>query len=223
MDAEIENKIQTQPDAGKPNPYEFEFGNKKFDLSSDTGRAHLRGWMDAITSTVGRQGNEMGKMRKFVQDMQPTADEETMLSQVGALRADGDHEKADALLLGWTKKQVAGVKDVAKKVRANDDSWEAYFAERKELLDLFPKDVIRKVSETVLEDIYTASDPFAVLDGFWSSKVRAAKTPEPAKSPMLQSGSQSRPEKAEGTSPEEPKGKSVEEILDHFSAVKPKV
>lgn len=173
----------------------IEFGGKVFDDTPE-GREQLAAYGASLTELVGRQSNEVGKLRKYA----PSKDEEALLTKVAELRENGEHLQADRLIVSFTKKKELDIFDRLAVERQNDRTWQNYFKSRPELTKLFDEDTIRTVSETKL-DVYNSDNSFKVLDDFWLSKVNALKDSfkpgeksKDEKPPVVLSGGQSRKE-----------------------------
>jgi len=220
-DKETEVKVEAATEVAEPapqavQPKTLKIAGKEFDISTSEGLIHAQAWGDAIAHLVGKQGNELGDLRKFRAEMKPTEDESALLAKADELRSQGDHRRADELLLGFAKQAKLEAARKLDMEKENARTWNAYFKSRPELTELFDEDTIRSVSETKL-DIYDAKDPFAVLDQFWLPK--APKKAKEEKPPVTLSGGQARPVAPE-KKVEEAKPVDFEALLDARSLYK---
>lgn len=176
--------------AGTATPVLLKVAGKEFDISTPEGKMHAEAWGDAIAGLVGRQGNEVGELRKFKSEHAPTDDETKLLTTVAELREQGEHAQADKLLFGFVKETSTKAQRRLEAERANDKTWQAYLKDRPELAERFDVDIIRKVSETSLgETLYKAEDPFAALDALWKVQPKAPqKANESDKPPVVLPG-----------------------------------
>jgi hypothetical protein len=207
-------------ETSQPQPKILKIHGKEFDISTSEGFIHAKAWGEAISSLVGRQGQEIGSLRKFVTERKPSKDESELLSKVKELRSLGEHDQADTLLFDHAKSIRTQADAKLEKERANDRTWEAYFDTRADVVKLFGKETVRKVSENALE-IYESDDPFKLLDQFWTPKLPQAdpKVVGPAdkevveKPPVTLSGGSAKRSKVEAKSDAKPKA-TLDEILD---------
>ena len=161
---------------------------KEFDVSTPIGEAQYDAWVEALSTLVGHQGNEVGELRKFKSEHAATDDEAKLLTQVSELRDQGENAKADQLLFNFTKEAVAKSKRQLEVERTNEKTWRAYFKDRPELLSQFDEDVIRSVSETKL-DLSKEENPFGALAAFWKVSPKGGKkTADDEKPPVVPHG-----------------------------------
>jgi len=220
--SELENKDSAEetPQADVPEeqvsqPKMLKVHGKEFDISNEQGLIHAQAWAEAMSSLVGRQGQELGQLRKFAGDRQPTKDEQQLIQRAKQLESEGDTSSAIDLMFQYAKETEVEVKRQLQRERQNSETWDAYFESRPELLKMFNKQTIRKVSETSF-DLPNEEDPFSKLDAFWMPKVAGQTTEKPRsqdKPPQTLSGG-STPKSAPRNPAKDTKTPSLDELLD---------
>lgn len=222
VETPAEQVVETAEAPAEVAPVIVKIAGKEFDLSTELGRIQAQAWGEAFSAALGRQGNELGELRKFKSQMAPTKDEAELLAKAQQLREEGDHRSADQLLFGYAKQVQADAQRKLELERENDRTWKAYFKQRPELTATFDEETIRTVSETRL-GIYDSQDPFSVLDGFWLPKVpqkpqaTATRSTAPSDKPLM-SPKGSAPKAPQAKPKQEaPKAPSWEEVLDAHS------
>lgn len=174
-----ENNEAPQTDVSTSVEELFEVHGKKFNLATPQGKGELKGFLEAMSSELGRKNNEVGTLRKFAAAVKPDKDDSEIIQAARKKAADGDLDAALETVLSFSKAKINEVKQQTETERQNAETWDAYLAARPDLTTIFDKRTIRRVSEVDL-DIYNSEDPFKALDQYWLPKVKAVK-PAPAK------------------------------------------
>ena len=206
---------ETPEEAEASSPRTLKIHGKEFDVSTPEGLLHAQAWGEAVSSLVGRQGQELGSLRQFAKANAPTKDEQELLKEAKRLAGDGDTDSAFDLMFRYTK-EVSN--ENARKLameRQNAEAWDNYFETRPELTKVFGKKVIRKVSEAEFDLANYEGDAFAMLDQFWMTKIPtpAEKPSKIEKPPVTLSGGATRRSK-EAPKEEPKKVPTIEELLD---------
>jgi hypothetical protein len=175
------DKVELKTDGVKEDPKMLVFRNeqgevtKQFDISTEKGILQVQAWGEAVSSLIGKQGNELGSLRKFKAEMAPATSEADLLSKVSELRESGEHNKADELMVAFTRRSQTETQKALSTARENEKTWREYFRSRKDLLDFYDEDEIRTLSESRL-DLASVDNPFEVLDSYWKPKLSRAKS-----------------------------------------------
>lgn len=160
---------------------------KEFDLSTPEGLMQAQAVYDVMSSVIGRQGNELGQLRKFVKEGASPAKSD-LYKAAKAKASEGDVEGAIETVLSFAEETQRKADKKLEVERENSKAWDAYLDSRKALADVFGKSAIREVSETVLKDrLYDADDPFKLLDEYWLPKVSKISLATPEDAPSVKS------------------------------------
>jgi len=165
-------KIEEKPEP-KASPREAKMAGKTFDISTSEGVAHMQGWGDAMGTLVGKQGEELGQKRKFEALMKPTESQEETLKEITQLREDGEHGKADHLLLAYTRRSQREARNELRVEREKDKFLKSYLNERKEILNTYDEEDFRTLTESQFD--FASGVSFEDLDNHWLPKVRDKK------------------------------------------------
>lgn len=182
----------------------FEVHGKKFNLSTPEGKGELKGFLEAMSTELGRKNNEVGTLRKFAAAVKPDKDESEIIKSARQKAAEGDLDAALDTVFSFSKAKINQVRQESEMERQNSETWDAYLSARPDLMKVFDKRTIRRVSEVDL-DVYNLEDPFKALDDYWMPKVKvvapsekpATKTDVPPAS--LSGGTSNAPSKAAPT------------------------
>lgn len=150
----------------------FEVHGKKFNLSTPEGKGELKGFLEAMSTELGRKNNEVGTLRKFAAAVKPDKDESEIIQAARKKAAEGDLDAALDSVFSFSKARINQVQQQAEMERQNSETWDAYLSARPDLMKIFDKRTIRRVSEVDL-DIYNNQTPFETLDAYWMPKVKA--------------------------------------------------
>ena len=158
-------------------------GKKEFDVSTPEGLLHAQAWAEATSSLIGTQGQEVGdlrketaKLRRVAQEVELLEDDRKLLTEVAGLRENGEHLKADELLVKHSKRTSMKARAGLEAERDNDKTWRQYVSSRKELLKYFDEDEVRAISERKFgEALYDTTEAFSLLDTYWKPKLTALK------------------------------------------------
>ena len=196
----------------------FEVHGKKFNLSTPEGKGELKGFLEAMSSELGRKNNEVGTLRKFASAVKPDKDESEIIAQAKTKAQEGEIDEALNSVFSYSKAKIREMEQRQAVEKENDETWDAYLASRPELLKLFDKRTIRKVSEADL-GIYDSEDPFKMLDSFWLPKAKSLNvTPQKQDTPPAGLSGGSTPAPSKGTPAPSQTGEKVD-LLDIFDSV----
>lgn len=221
--SEVEGAASGNSAAGAPNPKIVEIHGKKFDISTPEGLLQAQAVYDVMTTIIGRQGNELGGLRKFVKEVSPQAEEVDVIKAAKAKASEGDFDSAVDAIFAYSKAEKAKLENKLKAEKHNSKTWDAYLDSRKDLVDVFGRSSVREISEALAEkgslELYDADDPFKVLDSYWLPKVKRDKPPEVVSDtpPVTLSGGAPQTHVASGSSKQEDKGGddlSLDSLLD---------
>lgn len=224
-----EEKVEAAPsekeEVAKPEPREVELAGKKFDISTKEGLIQAQTWAEAMSTMVGRQGQELGTLRKFKTEMAPTESQEKLLGEIQNLRDNGEHGRADELLLAYTRKAQSAAKQELQVEKEKDRFLRSYLKEHKDILDIYDEDDFRTLTESMFD--FRSGVSFEDLNSYWLPKVKNKKSfmqAEPVETPQTTVQSQGGRAPADGPSKEEtktaPKVPSVYDVLDEFDPYK---
>lgn len=151
---------------------------KEFDVSTPEGRLQLQTWGEAVSTLVGKQGSELGSLRKFAAERKPTATEAELLAQARKRAEEGDVGGALETVFSYAKETESKYRRQQEIDRHNNETWDAYFESRPDLTQVFSRQTIRKISEAELPlTDEGVADPFAVLDQYWLTKLPKVAAP----------------------------------------------
>lgn len=163
--------------------------------------------MQKMFSTVGRQGNELGKLRKQATVVAPSLDPKKIANSF----AEGQTESAVEELTKYPAQYAAFQEQVKQDRELNDRRLDAYLARNEKVAKMFGKDVVRAVVEQelapTLDSCETLEDQFFRIDSYFEPKLQAVdKLYGEASGYTSASGSGSRPtSKKDSQEPEEKK------------------
>lgn len=192
-----EGSAQTEPEANAtndtaPEALVVKVHGKEFNVLDPIQKAQLEAWDEAHAKFVGRQSNELGKLRQFHKEREPSKDDAEVVRQAKAKAAEGDLDAAIDLVFSQSKEAVAKAESLRRAEANNSELWEEYFAERPELAKKLGRQKIKQVSSTL--DIFTeGKDAFSELDAYWlpllpSEAPIPAKAGKEAKPPVTLTG-----------------------------------
>ena len=194
---------------------------KEFDVNDPTQKAQLSTWDEAHAKLVGRQTNELGSLRQFYKERQPSKDEASLLATAKAKAAEGDLDSAFDMIFSQAKESISQADKRNAAERQNSELWEEYFSERPELAKKLGRQRIKQVSATL--DIFNENqDAFTALDAYWmpllpSEKPAATKVADTEKPPVTLSGSGKKPSTTTAAKTSDKPQASIDDILGQHS------
>jgi hypothetical protein len=220
-----DNKVTDNQDA-EQKAHVLKIGEKEFDISTPEGLLQAQTWGEALSHAIGKQGNELGTLRKFKAERVTAADTEEMLRKVGELREEGRHVEADKLILAHAEERELAVNQKLQNEKANEELWSEYFEARKDLTKLYSKKDLKLLAKNQL-DLESVDDPYKALDSLFADKLEKARSLPGSSSsgtPKVQSAAGGRPRSVPAPQPEEGGSEAVDfgDILDGASAYKRK-
>lgn len=220
--SDSEEQKSTSSDAGtKAEPRILKVHGKEFDVSTEVGFIQAQTWAEALATTVGKQGKELGDLRSFKAERAPSESEKEIRVKAKQKAAEGDLESALDLLLDYSKETELKLKRQNQVDKANSELWEEYFVDRTDLVKQLGRDRIKKIAEASLDLYKQDQDVFKTLDEFFMPLARK-ETPKQTddKAPKTLSGSPSGTASSAaktGTEKDSKKEESFEDILDSRS------
>lgn len=198
---------------------------KEFDVSTDLGLMQAQAWAEAISSVVGRQGQELGDLRKqakqFVSET-PKSDDSEVAKKAKEKVSQGDVEGALEEVLSFARTTEARAAKKLEVERANNELWDEYFQDRPVLTKKLGREKVKKIASASI-DLYDGSkDVFKSLDEFFLPLVgsfeekpvlETVSKPKAEKPPVALSG-RSAPISAPLDIASDKKALSVTDILD---------
>jgi hypothetical protein len=143
---------------------------KEFDVSTDLGLLQAQAWAEAISSVVGRQGQELGDLRRtakqFVSET-PREDESLVAKKAKEKVAQGDVEGALDEVLSHARAIEARASKKLDVERANNALWDEYFQDRPALTSRIGKEKVKKIAEASVNLYDVSKDVFKSLDDFF--------------------------------------------------------
>lgn len=225
--SEKENKEVSENQEPSVEPKVLKVGEKEFDISTPEGLIQAQTWAEALTYRVGAQGNELGSLRKFRKQMEPTEDESKLLSEVAKLREDDKHAEADELILSFTRKQQMVLEQKRQVEEYNNKIWNEYFKSRPDLLEKYDEGYIKWKAEKNL-DLAEVDDPYKAIDGLFgpkadSSAPQVTKTKEDS-TPVIPGAMGGRAAPSRSPQPKEDTQDAVDfnDLFDELSVYKSK-
>ncbi len=193
---------------------------KEFNVLDPIQKAQLEAWDEAHAKLVGRQSNELGALRQFKKEREPSKDESEVLKTAKQKAAEGDLDAAIELVFSQSKEAVAKAEALRRAESQNAELWEEYFAERPELAKKLGRKKIKEVSKS-LNIFEENGDAFKTLDDYWlpllpSEKPVSAKAETPAKPPVTLTGAGRKTPSSTKAAPAS-KPASVDDILNQHS------
>lgn len=179
---EPEAKVEVKEASVEPKAKLLKVHGKEFDVSTDLGLLQAQAWAEAISSVVGRQGQELGDLRKrtFSNDSKSSSDSE-VAKKAKDRAANGDIEGAIDEVLSFARETEAKASRKLDIERKNNALWDEYFTGREDLAKKLGKDKVRKIAEATLDLYNPEQDVFQVMDDFFMPLVKS-ETPTPIKS-----------------------------------------
>lgn len=195
---------------------------KTFDVNDPIQEAQLRTWDEAHAKMVGRQTNELGTLRKFYKERQPSKDEAELVRTAKQRAAEGDLDNAIDMIFGHAKDAISRSEARLQAETQNSELWEEYFAERPELAKKLGRQKIKQVSSSALPIYEEGVNAFEVLDNYWlpllpTEKSATAKPSAPAKTPATLTGKSPKPQASKAPSNESAKPSSIDDIFSSHS------
>lgn len=156
---------------------------KAFDVSTKEGRSQAKLWGEAFSTAHGRQANELGQLRQFQKERQPTATEADLIAKAKEKAAEGDMDSAIDTIFGYAKESVLKADKRLAQERQNDELWDEYLTTRPALREKVGKQKVKKLSEAAIDLYKDGQDTFAELDKFWFSLI-SPETPKTEAAPV---------------------------------------
>lgn len=214
-------------EAASQQPDLFQIAGKEFDLSTDQGKKDAQLWAEAFSTAIGKQGQELGELRKEVEPLRrfgvkkATPDKMSLLRKVEQLAGEGEHQEAYKALFEYTDQLQAR----SEYEREKDKFWGSYVQSRPDIFEALPEDMARDYVFSNYEDALVESeDAFGLIDRVLKPKVKGKAKAAPAPAEELgytvQSGhakaapaKQAAPEKKSEKAPPKDMQGLVEDIM----------
>ena len=176
--------------AAKVEPILLKVHGKEFDVSTEQGRLQHQAWAEAISSVVGKLGAEVGTLRQFKAEREPSKDEVNLLAKAKEKAASGENDSALEEVFNYSKEQIVALKAEQERERHNNALWDEYFADRTDLVKQLGKDKIKRIAEATLDLKKKDQDAFAVMDEFFKPFLAVSQPPKKTdeKPPLSLSG-----------------------------------
>jgi hypothetical protein len=214
--------VQAKPEAEKSNPPApkvFKVHGREFDISTDEGFKQAQTWSEAMSTLVGKQGNELGSLREEVAPLRRynlkkvTPDKIGLLSKVESLRSEGNHFEADKLLASYVEQTELATEATLERERL----WNDYKASNPEVFAVLPEDMAKSyVFANYSDKIEGSDDPMGIIDRVLKPKASKLKPVSPVSPPAATLSSGVAPA-TQTIKPEDKKEPSaMDKVLDEF-------